>query len=80
MNADATDPAKLRFQLIALMRLYGLALVVLGFVLWRTDWLGFTHPRVGRITVAAGVGVLTILPALLRRRWRRDRVAPEPRG
>jgi hypothetical protein len=65
------DPAKVRFQIIGLLRLYGLALIALGFVLWKSHWLGVTQPRVGRITVAVGVLVLTVLPALLRRHWRR---------
>jgi len=67
------DPSKMRFRIIGLMRLYGLLLVALGFALWKTHWLGVTQPRVGRITVAVGVAVLALLPALLRRHWRRAR-------
>ncbi len=68
---NAPDPARQRFQLMAVLRLYGLALVALGMVLWRTAWLGVTQPHLGRIVIVVGMIVLTLLPALLRRHWRR---------
>jgi len=67
------DPARQRFLIIGTLRLYGLALIALGFVLWRTDWVGVTQPHLGRIVVAVGVFVLTVVPAVLRRMWRRAR-------
>ncbi len=73
MTPATDDPAKRRFQIMVAFRVYGLVLIALGLVIWKTHWVGVTHPQVGRITVAAGVGVLTVIPALLRRQWRRGR-------
>jgi|GEM_PF-4570049 len=69
--SDAADPAKGRYQILGLMRLYGLALTALGLILWRTAWVGITQPLLGRITIVVGMAVLTVIPALLRRHWRR---------
>lgn len=65
------DLWRARFRLVGLFRLYGLALVALGLVVWRTDWVGGTNAAVGRVVVAAGAAVLFLAPALLKRRWRR---------
>ena len=67
------DPARQRFLIVAALRVYGILLIALGFILWRTGWVGVVQPYLGRIVVAVGVFVLTVLPALLRRRWRRAR-------
>ena len=65
------DVARQRFRIVAAFRLYGIALISLGFVLWKTAWVGVTQPYLGRVVIAVGMAVLTLLPALLRRMWRR---------
>ena len=69
MNETA-DPAKRQYQILGLLRLYGLALTALGLILWRTAWVGITQPFLGRIVIVIGMAVLTVIPALLKRHWR----------
>lgn len=63
--------ARQRFQIVMAVRLYALALIALGLVLWRTDWIGVVQPRLGVYTLVVGVLVLVAVPRLIMRRWRR---------
>ena len=63
--------ARQRFQIVMALRLYAFALIALGLVLWRTDWVGVTQPLLGRYTLGVGAIVLVAGPRLLMRRWRR---------
>jgi predicted exporter len=62
--------AKQRFQSLSLLRLAGIALMVVGFFLWKTALLGVTLPHTGAVCVVAGAAMSLILPRVLLARWR----------
>jgi len=63
--------ARQRFQIVMAIRLYSLALIALGLMLWRTDWVGVVQPKLGAYTLGVGVVVLVAVPRLVMRHWRR---------
>lgn len=72
MNAVLPEAiARQRFRIVLLFRVYGIALAVLGMVLWRTDWVGTVQPLLGRLVLLAGVLDVVLLPRLLGWWWRR---------
>jgi len=73
MNPDPDSPeaqAKHRFQVISLTRLSGIGLMIIGFLLWRTNLLGVQAEGVGAVSVAIGAFLSLVLPRLLLRSWR----------
>ena len=73
MTPDPDSPeavARQRFQLLSLVRLGGVSLMILGFLIWRTNLLGVTHPAIGAVCVFIGAFGSLILPRILLRHWR----------
>jgi hypothetical protein len=66
------DPAKARFAVIQLARLFGVVLVLLGVLIqagriaalaWVPQWAGY-------VLIAVGLVDTFVMPTLLARRWR----------
>lgn len=71
MTAPADDPAMKRFFALHAVRLAAALIIALGVVVWQTDKLtAAPSPLAGKAIFAAGMFVMLVLPALLRRRWR----------
>lgn len=70
MTEPAADPAMLRFMMLQLVRIAGVAIVAAGVLLWRTDTFGSPDPDTGKALFAGGLFLTLVAPALLRRRWR----------
>lgn len=69
-SETAEDIARQRFQNLSLLRLAGITLMIVGFLLWRTALLGITAPQIGAVCVFLGAVMSLVLPRLLLRRWR----------
>lgn len=71
-SADAT--ARNRFFILQLIRLSGIALMLLGLIIWRGDILQpGGNMLIGLPLLIVGVLDSTIVPKLLARRWRSPR-------
>lgn len=73
MTPDPDSPeaqAKHRFQVISLTRLSGIGLMIVGFLLWRTNLLGVQAETIGAVSVVIGALLSLVLPRVLIRRWR----------
>lgn len=69
MNRDpAPDPARARFLVINLVRLIGVAMILLG-ILVAEDMIELPT-EAGYVLVALGLAEVFLVPRLLARRWR----------
>lgn len=74
VSDPANDPARSRFLVIQLIRLGGVAFVLLGLVIWHGDLLTPGGDMlIGLPLVIVGVLDATVIPQLLARRWRTPR-------
>lgn len=67
-----TDPAKARFAVIQLSRLFGVVLVLLGVLIQagRIEALAWVPAWFGYVLIAVGLVDTFLMPMLLARRWR----------
>lgn len=70
MTEPTHDPAMLRFMMLQLARIAGVAVVATGVLLWRTATFGSPDPETGKALFAVGLFLTLVVPPLLRRRWR----------
>ena len=71
MTEPTHDPAMLRFMILQLVRVVGVAIVAAGVLLWRSDAIGGApQPDLGKALFATGLFLALVVPPLLRRRWR----------
>lgn len=70
---EPADPAMMRFMMLQLVRIAGVAIVAAGVLLWQTATFGAPDPDTGKAMFAGGLFLTLVLPALLRRRWRTPR-------
>lgn len=64
------DDSRQKFQTLSLIRIAGITLMIVGFLLWRTDLLGITAPEIGAVCVTVGAVLSLVVPRVLLRRWR----------
>ena len=66
------DPAAGRFAVIQLLRLSGVAMVLVGLLIaaGRTELLAGVPDAVGYALIAGGLADFFVVPTLLARRWR----------
>lgn len=64
------ETAKRRYIQLSLMRMAGIALVILGLALWRRGVFDIQHETAGKLVAVVGVALMFLIPAILRRRWR----------
>lgn len=64
------DPAAARFAVIQVMRLAGVAMVVLGILIANGDLLPELPDWAGYLLLAVGLADVFIVPTLLARKWR----------
>lgn len=70
---DDEDRWRRRFQLFALVRLTGVALVLVGLAIGLGNLIRPGGvPLLGGVFVAAGLAEAMVVPRLLRRRWGRE--------
>jgi hypothetical protein len=62
------DPAKARYFVIALARLSGAAMVMIGLLMTRGTW--GAPPLAGYLVLALGLADFVFVPRMLARRWR----------
>ena len=71
MTEPTHDPAMLRFMMLHLVRIVGVAIVAAGVLLWRSEAIGGApQPDIGKAMFAIGLFLVLVVPPLLRRRWR----------
>ena len=72
---NARDPAAARFAIIQIVRLSGVALVLLGLAIQsgRVAALSEIPAMVGYVLIAVGLIDTFVAPAVLARRWRTPR-------
>lgn len=64
------DPAAARFAVIQLMRLGGVAMVVLGIMIAGRELLPQLPQWAGYLLIAVGLADVFIVPVMLARKWR----------
>lgn len=72
IDETVAERARRRFQMLTGLRLAGLMAAATGVALWQGWVFGVVAPGYGRGTLALGIAFLFVLPAILRRRWRRE--------
>ena len=71
------DDSRQKFQNLSLVRLAGITLMIVGFLLWRTDLLGVTAPQIGAVCVVLGAVLVMVLASWLRQRRAEGRLRSE---
>ena len=64
------DPAAARFAVIQLMRLSGVAMVVLGIMIAGRELLPQLPQWAGYLLIAVGLADVFVVPVMLARKWR----------
>ncbi|MEE4349432.1 MAG: hypothetical protein V2J26_04320 [Pacificimonas sp.] len=67
------ETAKRRFFTLGFIRLAGIALTVIGVMIWTQGAFGLQDETVGKAVALVGIACMFLLPAFIRRRWREGR-------